>query len=122
MLISTDEYLERNGVYKMSLKELITFKDKICDNIKRYEDNKYTERVLELEVFMNPKPSVHYWWHCRCLIEVCSIIIAREDCDDKLKEKCSQDIDDAYMKIKKGLYDSDSEAFQKYDKLKEDKI
>ena len=57
MLISTDEYLERAGAYQMCLNELIAFKDGILDRIKSYEDDRYTERVLELEVFMNPKPA-----------------------------------------------------------------
>lgn len=104
MLIPVEDYLEGYGVYQMSLNSLISFKGKIFDSIKHYEDNKYTQRMLEREKFMNPAPSVHYWWYCSCLIEICKIILEREECDDKLKEICQQNIDDAYIKIKKGLY------------------
>ena len=118
MLLPIEEYLKSSGVYQKSLKELIAFKDRIYKNIKHYEDNKYTERMLELEVFMNPKPSVHYWWYCNCLIDVCSIIIVREDCDDKLRDVCMQDIDNAHIKIRKGLYENEKGFFERYRKLK----
>ena len=121
MLISTDEYLERAGAYQMCLNELIAFKDGILDRIKSYEDNRYTERVLELEVFMKPTPSVRYWWECKCLINICAIILAREDCDDKSREKCMKDVDNAHKKIKKGLYSNDMEALKKYGELKNSK-
>ena len=121
MLISVEERFRNVGVYDMSINELLDFRDKICDKIKEYEENKDTERVLELEVFMNPTPSVRYCWECKCLINICAIILAREDCDDKSREKCMKDVDNAHKKIKKGLYSNDMEAFKKYQELKNSK-
>ena len=115
MLISIEEYLEENGVYQMSLNELLAFKDKIYDTIKGYEDDKYTDRLLEQEMFMHPSPSVHYCWNCDCLIMISRIILMREDVNDQLKEKCSREIYNTYEKIDKGLYDNDdTEVLNKY--------
>ena len=118
MLIPVEVYLEGIGVSQMSLSELLASKDKIFEKMKSYEDDKYTERILELEVHMNPKPSVHYCWSCYCLIQVCEIIISNIDCTEKLKKICKADIKNARAKIKNGLYDNPKEAFQKYRELK----
>lgn len=118
MLVSSQRFLQREGVYQMSLDQLIHFKDKIYNTIKHYEDTKYTIAVLENELYMNPAPSVYYWWHCDCFKKVCGIILAHEDCDEKLKEKCTQDIKEAHEKIKKGLYHNSAEVCKIYEELR----
>ena len=70
---------------------------------------------------MNPSPSVRYWWECECLINICAIILAREDCDDKSREKCMKDVDNAHKKTKKGLYSNHMEVLKKYEELKNSK-
>ena len=121
MLIPTYEYLRQEGVNKMSLNEVVAFKDKLWERITYYEENKYTERMLNMELHMHPAPSVHYWWHCQCIIELCTIILTREDCNEEIEEKCVQDINTAHEKIEKDLYNNEKEAFEKYREIKKDR-
>ena len=114
MLITVEEYFNHNGVYDMSINELLDFKDKICDRIKHYEKNKYTEEILELEMFMHPGPSLKYHWDCDCLLELCRIIMLHQDCKHELKEKCKRYSIDARQKIRQGLYPKDDEHLKAY--------
>lgn len=105
MLISVEDELKKNGVYDMSLEDLVRFKDKVCNDIKYCEDNRYMDAVWEMEMHMNPKPSYYYCWRCDCLIEVCEIIIGNSACTEELKKICEEAIENARAKIEKGLYD-----------------
>lgn len=42
MLVPCEEFIERNGISGMSFEEQIAFKNKVCEKIKYYEDNRYT--------------------------------------------------------------------------------
>ncbi len=106
MLIDVETYLKENNVDNMSLKELIAFKQEQCDHIKYLEDNKYTDKIVEL-ASMHPEPSVHYAWHCKCLFEICLTVVLHEDCDKQLREECKNCIIESRKKLREGLYGED---------------
>ena len=107
MLMSIEERFMRDGVYDMSLDELICYKEKNFETIKYYEDNKYTKEIVESMLeFENPSSDVYYCWFCGATISMCKLIMARQDCNEKLKKKCEQDIKKLQVKVRKGLYSS----------------
>ena len=75
MLIPIDEYLQSKNVPDMSLEELISFRDELYNKLKNYESQKNTVGSLELEVHLNPRPSLIYEWTLECLLKVCEFII-----------------------------------------------
>ena len=120
MLIPVEDYLKESGVYQMSLNKLVDFKNKVRETIKCFEDNKYTEDMLIEEVFMSPSVSAGYGWNCSCLIEVCLIILSRQECNEGLKKACKLDIGDAYIKAREGLYGDRQELIRKFREIKGD--
>ena len=104
MLIKIEEYLKRCNVDGMSLEEVIAFKQKLCDGIERSEENRYSDETIDLELHMCPGPSVRYWWACKCLLAICERIIAREDCDARLRAECEKCALEARKKEADGLY------------------
>jgi hypothetical protein len=106
MIIGPKEQLENMGVYEMTLEQLLEEMQKMVDDMKKMEDEKYSRRAIEGECGICPSTSSFYWVLGRKLSMLCDVIIEHPQCTDSIREQC---------------FKHKGEAEYKYDKLYKDR-
>ena len=113
MIIGAKEQLENMGVDKMTLEQLLEEKQKMVDDIKHMEDEKYSRGSIEMEDGFCPSTSTWYSVLCQKLSMLCNVIIEHPQCTDSIREQCFKRKGEAKYKHKRGLY-NDRDEFNRW--------
>lgn len=106
MIWGPKEQLENMGVYEMTLEQLLEEKQKMVDDMKWMEDEKYSRRAIEGEGIC-PSTSTFYSVLCQKLSMLCDVIIEHPQCTDSIREQCFKHKGEAEYKRDKLYKDRD---------------
>ena len=112
MIIGAKEQLENMGVDKMTLEQLLEEKQKMVDDIKHMEDEKYSRGSIEMEDGFCPSTSTWYSVLCQKLSMLCNVIIEHPQCTDSIREQCFKQKGEAEYKDNRGLYNDRDELYR----------
>ena len=114
MILWGEKQLESMGVDKMTLEQLLEEKQKMVDDIKHMEDEKYSRGSIEKEVGFCPSTSTFYSVLCQKLSMLCNVIIEHPQCTDSIREQCFKHKGEAEYKRNRGLY-NDRDEFNRWE-------
>ena len=112
MIVGAKEQLENMGVDKMTLEQLLEEKQKMVDDIKHMEDEKYSRGSIEKEVGFCPSTSTFFGVLCQKLSMLCNVIIEHPQCTDSIREQCFKQKGEAEYKDNRGLYKDRDELYR----------
>ena len=111
MIWGPKEQLESMGVDKMTLEQLLEEKQKMVDDMRQSEDEKYSRHAIEGELGFCPSTSTCYSVLCQKLSMLCDVIIEHPQCTDSIREQCFKHKGEAEYKRDK-LYRDREELYR----------
>ena len=112
MIWGAKEQLENMGVDKMTLEQLLEEKQKMVEDIKWMEDEKYSRHAVEMEDGFCPSNSTFYLVLCQKLSMLCDVIIEHPQCTDSIREQCFKHKGEAEYKRNRRLYNDRDEFYR----------